>query len=240
VIKEIVYSNTQKKSVRLLPYIMMLYSMMLVSTGPFVNKLISIGPLFTSAAVITFPFTFIIADIVAEVYGYSIARKMVWMGLFCQFIFALLAVLVVLLPYPMTTWNHNLAYHYVFGNLLEVYFSALISAPVGDFINIYLMSKFKILTRGKFFWCRSVLAIAIGQLAYTVICASLIFYKTLNPHDLLIMIITTYLVTIFYVFVLSVPGAFIAKLVKQFEHCDIYDYKTNFNPFRWNDDEEIA
>jgi len=229
--------KTNHHQFKYLPYITMFYTMMLVSTGVYVNKTITLGPLITSAASISFPITLIIANLVTEVYGYSIARRMIWMGLFCQLIFALISVLVVKLPYPIL-WHDNSHYEYVLGNLIYVFLAALIAAPVGDFINIFTISKTKILFRGKLFWFRSIISIAFGKFAYTSICAIAIFHNRLDNHGMILMILGTYMLTLLYVGLLSYPGSLIALALKYFECCDAYDFHTNFNPFKLTSDEE--
>ena len=211
----------------------MLYTMTLISTGVYVNKIIVFGPLLTTAASVSFPITFIIADVVTEVYGYNAAKNMIWNGLFCQFLFAIMSVLIVHIPTPKT-WHYNSDYVYVLGNLIYVYFCALVSAPIGDFTNIYVLSKLKTLYKGRYFWVRSTCASAVGKLAYTIICISLIYYKQLGHSDLMRMIVGTYLISIVYIMVLATPASFFSLILKRIEKIGDLDFFVNYNPFTLN------
>ncbi len=44
------------------------------------QKLIRIGPLTTSGAVVLFPITYIFGDVFTEVYGYAASRRAIWLG----------------------------------------------------------------------------------------------------------------------------------------------------------------
>ena len=49
-------------------------------------RLIAFGPLITDAGTIIFPLTFIVGDLITEVYGYQYARQAIWIGFFTNIV----------------------------------------------------------------------------------------------------------------------------------------------------------
>src|SRR5579863_4711022 len=85
-------------------FIAMLYVTISVTATVLAYRFVAIGQTTVSGATIIFPFNFFIIDIIAEVYGFNISRKIIWMGLICELIFALLSEFLIFMPYP-SFWN---------------------------------------------------------------------------------------------------------------------------------------
>lgn len=185
-----------------------------------------------SAATFIFPLTYAIGDIVTEVYGYNMARKLIWLSLFLQFIFAMLITAAINLPSP-TFWTFNDAYTTVFGSTLRFVLAGTIANIASNFMNVYIVSKLKIPMEGRLFWVRSILSTLISGLLLTAIIVAVGFFGSeINVPKAGIMFKSTYFCEIFYALALVIPAALIAKFLKTSEKVDVYDYNTNFNPFR--------
>ena len=61
-------------------------------------KFSDIGGVVLSGATIVFPLTYLFGDIIAEVYGYETAKKLIWIALFSEFVFAIIIKSVINLP----------------------------------------------------------------------------------------------------------------------------------------------
>jgi uncharacterized integral membrane protein (TIGR00697 family) len=212
------------------------YTLFLLISSVFINKLVLAFNHITTMSAFFFPLTVIISDIVLEVYGYRVARTMVWLGLLTQFLFAILSKLALVIPQP-PGYGINIHYNYVLNNLIPIYFGALAAAVVADFINIYLLSKLKILTKGKYFVLRAIACGTIGNFFYTAICCLVIYY----PHQPLKYVVEIgtmiYLIKLAYVCVFAIPAALLATTIKKKGEIDVYDYNVNFNPFKVFDNE---
>ncbi len=62
------------------------------------GKIVQLGIFTVSVTVFYFPFTYIIADVLTEVYGYAKARSVIWMVLFSSVIAGVIYSIVVFLP----------------------------------------------------------------------------------------------------------------------------------------------
>src|SRR5579875_1473154 len=83
------------------------------------QKIVRIGPLATSGAMVLFPVTYIFGDIFTEVYGYTASRRAIWLGFFgTALLYAVSAVVIALPPDP--EWHNQQAFVIVFGFLPRI------------------------------------------------------------------------------------------------------------------------
>lgn len=195
------------------------------------SKITSIGPLTFDAGTILFPLSYIFGDIFTEVYGYSRARKMIWIGFFCNVLMGLILLLVQILP-PAQGWSNQQAYESILGMTPRIIFASLVAYLIGEFSNSILLAKIKIKTKGKSLWLRTIGSSVFGELFDTVIFVFIAFYGV-YPMTLLTTIILSNYVFKLGVEVLFTPVTyFIVNKLKHIEQEDYYDKKTNFNPFK--------
>lgn len=194
-------------------------------------KLITLGPTLLPGATLIFPLTYIIGDIVAEVYGYTVAKKIIWVTLICELFFAIAIQLIIRLPSPHF-WEHQLAYHAVIDPILRFVLAGILGIVSSSFINIYIISKWKILMKGKHFWLRSLGSSAIGGLVLTVVTILFGFGGNIHWSKLLGMILSVYSMEVLYSLLGIWPASIITGFLKLEEQLDVYDTKTNFNPFK--------
>lgn len=202
-------------------------------SGFVLNRLISIdGNYYITGGTFIYFFSPIICDVVTEVYGYKIARQMLWSGIFAQFFMAICATLIMKAPYP-TFWASNDAdYAVVLGPLLRSSISGFFAIFIGQFTNAYLVSKWKILLKGKYFWLRSVASSFIGDSLTVTIAILGIFIGRMPTHDLSDTLIPELIIMILFSLLASIPASFLAKFLKRAENIDPYDSGINFNPFK--------
>lgn len=196
-------------------------------------KMVSLNLLFAinSGATFIFPMTYALGDVITEVYGYKIARKLIWLSLLLQFIFSLLVTTIVHLPSP-SYWTGSSAYFLVFGSIIKFVLAGTIANLVSNFMNVYIVSKLKIPFEGKFFGIRSILSTAVSGFFLVAIIIAIGFTgKDLTITQSWIMFKSTYSLEILYSFLLVVPAALTTKFLKKSENVDVYDIDTNFNPF---------
>lgn len=213
----------------LLP-LMMLYLMATLAADVVANKFVTLGPLLESGATLIFPLTYLIGDVVTEVYGYQVARKFIWLNLSCEFIFAILILMVINLDSP-TSIPHQTEFKYSLGNMLRFVVSGMIANIVSDFLNIYLISRWKIFMKGQFFWFRSIASTAISELLLVVITGFSAFTGTIALMDVAKVAASAYVLEIAYAILFVLPGWWLIMFLKKAEGLDVYDYHVNYNPF---------
>lgn len=129
--------------------------------------------------------------------------------------------------------HNQIEFNHTLGNMLRFVISGIIANIVSNFLNVYLISKWKILMKGKHFWLRSVASTALSELMLNIITGTLAFAGTLTLGHVGNIILSGYLLEIFYAFIFVWPGWVLILYLKKKEHIDVYDYNTNYNPFRY-------
>ena len=195
-------------------------------------KMVAIGSILEPGPPFIFPLSYTIADIIAEVYGYAQAKKILFMTLIFQFLYALLVTIVVNLPHP-EFWTMQTAYNQVFGDLTRFVGAGSLAVVSSHFLNIYVFSKWKILLNGKHFWLRSMGSSAIGGFILIAVIIIFGYSGTVDTQASLSMFFSIYALELLYAAITAWPAWLIAGYLKIKERLDVYDLNTNFNPFNF-------
>lgn len=180
-----------------------------------------------------YPLTFVLSDILAEVYGYHRTAKIILFSFFLQFLFSIACLGIIHLPYP-DFFHDNNAYQQVLGHLLRIFAGSFVAAIIGAFLNIYLLSKWKIFYRGRFFALRSLSSSFIGELVYTIISITIMSYNKYSLGVLAMLIFYSMLTKIIYNLLTILPATITVNLVKYAEKIDIIDEQNMHNPLNLN------
>lgn len=189
-----------------------------------------IGPMLEPGGILVFPLTFTICDIVGEVYGYAYPRLFIWIGVLAELIFSLVTIIVSHAPAPVF-FEHTEAYQIVFDPTLRYVGAGLIGLLIGEFANVYLLAKWRIFLKGKFFIFRSLLSTAFGQACLTIIVDILNYTGKLSISELGWMMVCGYSWKMCCALIFVFPAWLLVKHLKKIEKVDHYDVHTNFNPF---------
>ncbi len=228
---------------RWLPAITGVFVTSLIVSNIIAVKLISVGPIFLSAAIILFPVSYIFGDILTEVYGYARARRVIWVGFGCN----LLAVVAIWLSIELPSapfWrmgpfdspqSSQAAYETIFGFTPRILAASFLAYLAGEFLNSFVLAKLKIATRGRHLWMRTIGSTVVGQLVDSGIFISLAFYGTLPLEALGAVIFNQWWMKSAYEAVLTPLTYLVVNYLKKVEQEDYYDRGTNFNPLRWRE-----
>lgn len=224
-------SPDKKNTHTILPLIAMCYMVGILLADVFVNRMIGSNHWYTSGAAIGFPLAFTVADVIAEVYGYQVARNIIWYGFAGEFLFVVLSLLTMHLPFPVF-WKNEPSFNMVFANLPFAFLIGLMTAPIGDFINIYVIVKWKIRFKGRYFILRCILASTLGELVDSIIIGLLLHAVNHWQGDTWTIVFVIFLFKILYSALSAIPAKFVIDVLKKYEGIDVYDYSTQFNPFK--------
>ncbi len=211
--------------------IAMIYVTASVAADTVAYKFFAMGPLIESGATLIFPITYTIGDIITEVYGYAIARKIIWFGLSCELIFAVLLEIIIRLHAP-SGFQYQNEYKDILNPILWFVLSGIFADVTSSFVNIYIISKFKIFMRGKHFIFRSIGSTAIAEGVMNIILCTLAFTTFTKFMNVVNIIISAYLLEMFYAVMFVVPAAILIQVLKRAENMDAYDINTNYSIFR--------
>lgn len=203
----------------------------LITANIIIVKQISLGPVILPAAIIIFPVSYIISDILTEVYGYSLARKVIWLGFICNLITVAAIWLAGILPAASSFEAQN-AYDRILGNTPRFLVASFLAYLAGEFANAYVLSKMKIATRGRWLWTRTIGSTLVGEGLDTVIVLSIGFIGILPAGTLGLMILGHWAVKVIYEVAATPFTYMVVAYLKRKEGIDYYDYDTDFNPVR--------
>lgn len=210
----------------------------LVTSNVFVPRLWQVGklPLQLSGAVIIFPISYIINDLLTEVYGYRRAMLVIWLGFGMSAFVALAGQIVTWLPAPLSPESAEVAesFNRLFGLVPRTMVSSLLAFILGSHVNAWVMSKMKVATQGRGFGWRAILSSLAGELSDSLFFYPLAFAGVLPTNAILGLIATQVTVkTLYEVIILPVTSRLSRKL-KEAESLDTYDYNISYNPFKLN------
>jgi uncharacterized integral membrane protein (TIGR00697 family) len=196
-------------------------------------KLVSLGGLTLPAAIIIFPLSYIFGDILTEVYGYRAARRVIWLGFFCNLIAVIGIWLGGLLP-SASVWEDQQAYDRILGYTPRLLIASFTAYLIGEFSNSFVMSKMKIRTKGRWLWTRTIGSTIVGQGLDSAVFILIAFAGT--AWFVPISIVHHWLVKTGYEVVATPFTYAIVGYLKRKEGIDTYDHEINFNPlgFDWS------
>ncbi len=183
------------------------------------------------AGILFFPVSYVIGDVLTEVYGYARARRCIWVG-FCALIFmAFMSFVVVSLP-PAVGWTGQVAYESVFGQVPRIVFASIVAFWAGEFVNSFVLARMKILTQGKHLWSRTIGSTVFGQAVDSVIFYPLAFLGVWSSAQVLTVLITNWLLKVLWEALLTPVTYAVVGWLKRHEGVDVYDEETDFSPFK--------
>ena len=201
----------------------------LITANIMAVKLISIAGFILPAAIIIFPISYIVGDVLTEVYGYRQARQVIWLGFLCNLIAVVAIWIGGLLP-PAPFWQGQEAYKTILGYTPRLLIASFIAYLVGEFSNAFILAKLKIATQGRWLWLRTIGSTLVGQGLDSLVFITIAFVDTIPAAGLMSAIITQWLAKSGYEAVATPLTYWVVNFLKRQEGLDVYDYETRFNP----------
>jgi len=191
-----------------------------------------IGPWPFGAGILFFPISYVIDDVLTEVYGFARARRAIWAGFAALLFMALMEWTVVHLPVAQG-WTGQPAYERVFGSGWRIILASMTAFFVGDFLNSVVLAKMKIWTDGKYLWTRTIGSTVVGEGADSLIFYPLAFYGMADwPIDVLgAVMLSQFVLKVGWEAILTPVIYAIVGWLKRHEGVDVYDVGTDFTPF---------
>lgn len=218
------------KQYKLVGPITVLYVTLQLVSDVTAAKLIPVFGYPVSVTAIYFPVTYIFADVLTEVYGYAIGRRVLWTVLLCSALAAAVYQLVAWLP-PAPGFEGNAAYVQIFSQVPRIVLGSWVAVFAGEILNDFVLAKMKVWTNGKHLWSRLVGSTVVGQLMNTALFYTVGLYGVIPTKLLIESIISGWLIKCI-VEVALIPVTYVViNKVKKIENEDFFDRITNFNPF---------
>ncbi len=192
-----------------------------------------IGPWPFGAGVLFFPVSYVLGDVLTEVYGYANARRCIWAGFAAMLFMAFMATVVVALP-PAADWGNQAAYEAVFGQVPRIVFASIAAFWAGEFVNSYVLAKMKIWTQGRMLWTRTIGSTIFGEGVDSALFYPLAFLgaEGWTTNLVITVALTQWGIKTLWEAVLTPVTYAIVGFLKRREGVDVFDTDTDFSPFR--------
>lgn len=216
------------KKQNLYPIVMAAFAVVLILSNTTAVKLSPFGPFVWTSAIILFPVAYILGDVITEVYGYAGARKIFWVGVASN--------LLMVVVYTATIWLPSLdpefgaIYKRVLGQVPRIVMASMVGIWCGQFANAYVMSRMKVLTKGRWLWTRTISSTLVGETIDTAIFATLGFALVVPWSVVGQMIYSAAIFKTLYEVAATPITYLVVNWFKKVEG-EVYDYDVGYTPF---------
>jgi len=210
------------------PYIMVAFVTVLILSNTVAVKLCPFGPFVWTAAIVLFPIAYILGDVITEVYGYAGARRIFWVGLVANLSMALVYTIADRLPALDPEFGAK--FGVVLRQVPRIAAASMVGVWCGQFSNAFVMSKMKILTKGRWLWTRTIASTLVGETVDTAVFAFLGFALTVPWGVIGQMVYSAALFKTLYEAAVTPLTYLVVNAIKRYEG-EVFDYKVNYNPF---------
>ena len=120
-----------------------------------------------SVGIIAYPVTFIVTDLISELYGKRRANQVVLAGFFASVFTVVLVYVAMAVPTADISPLDNVTFEKVFGLSGPAFFGSMLAYLTAQFIDIRIFHFWKRLTEGKYLWLRNNASTMCSQLVDT-------------------------------------------------------------------------
>ena len=184
-------------------------SLYLVSNVMAVKVIDLFGLFYFDAGTITFPFAYMLGDVLTELWGYRTAKRVIWMTLFCNILMVICTQIGVWLPSPDYLAETATAYNHIFTYVPRIVLGSLVGFLLGELSNAWIMERIKQKTKGKRLWVRTIGSSMVAYLFDSLPFVLIGFLGTVSTHDLVMMILFQYGAKLLIEAVLGTPMAYL-------------------------------
>ncbi len=203
----------------------------LLTANTIATKLVTVGGIVLTAGVVIFPLSYVLGDVLTEVWGYAASRRVIWLGFACNALMVGAVWLGGEIP-AAPFWKGQAAYDEILGQTPRILAASFAGYLAGEFANSFVLAKLKIATKGRWLWTRTIGSTLVGQALDTAIFVTLAFAGTVPGAVLAGIVAGQWAVKVAYE-AAATPLTYAAVAwLKASERVDAYHYDTDFNPMR--------
>lgn len=197
------------------------------------NRLVGSDSFFVLGGTLTSPFIFVLDNIVAEIYGYRVAQFMIISAFIVLTIFVIICQSIIFAPYP-AIFKEQHAYFYVLGpNFFRIEMSGFVAYIISNLLNSYIISRWKILVKGRIFWIRNLGASAFSEILFSFLAVFMMELHSIPVNNILRIIIISCVIKIIFTLCFSYPAQVLVNYLKKLTGIDVYDFKNEFTPAKF-------
>jgi uncharacterized integral membrane protein (TIGR00697 family) len=183
-------------------------------------KLVEMSGRVFPAGLVIFPLSYLLGDVLTEVYGVRAARRVIWLGFACNLL--ALGAIQAAIHLPALDPDFQRAYDQVLGTTWRLFLASLAAYIVGELANAYVLAVMKGATGGRFLWTRTIGSTIVGEGLDSLIFVTIAFAGTgaalVNP------VVTTWLIKVGWETVATPLTYAVVNYLKRSEGVDVYDF----------------
>lgn len=215
---------------RFLWLLILSYSMVIITSNWFDARLVEVFGMAVSPGTLIFPLSFLISDIITEVYGYKHARRAIWTALIFNVLIIAYGQLLISLPSPSFATNND-SFDKLIAMDAQIICGSFMAYLIAEPISSFIVAKMKVLTNGKLMGLRFVSSTLVSAAIDTAVFVFIAFYGVFSNSEIALLILNVWLIKVL-IEIIGMPLSIkIANILKAKENLDIYDKNTSFNLF---------
>lgn len=206
-----------------------IYGALLIVSNIIVTKLVQVGPFLITAAFFTYPAVYVVSDIMTEIYGYKLSMKAIWANFAAQALVAVFLAIAVRLPGIDPAIQEAMAT--LFSTTWRVVLGSLAAYWVGDWLNSFVMSKLKVVQKGRWFFLRAMASSIPAHFIDTALFTVVAFSGIWASGDIVSNILSEGILASIYELAMFPLTFAIVRWWKRKEKLDVYDEGIDYKPF---------
>jgi queuosine precursor transporter len=199
----------------------------LVVSNVIAVKLVEVSGRVFPAGLVVFPLSYLLGDVLTEVYGFRAARAVIWLGFACN-LMAVLAIQAAMALPAAPFFGDDEAYDKILGTTWRLFLASLAAYLAGELVNSAVLARMKVATGGRFLWTRTIGSTVVGEGLDSAIFVTLAFAGTGTP--LVDPILTTWAIKVAYETAATPLTYALVNTLKRREGVDVFDRDTSFSP----------
>ncbi len=150
------------------------------------------GLFYFDAGTITFPFAYMLGDVLTEIWGFKMAKRVIWTTFFCNLVMVICTQVGVWLPSPEHLADTEAAYNHLFNYVPRIVVASLAGFLLGELSNAWVMDKMKQKMKGRKLWVRTIGSSMVGYVFDTLPFVLIAFLGVVTTKELLLMMAFQY------------------------------------------------
>ncbi len=200
----------------------------LIVSNIIVVKTVQVFGLIFAAANMIYPITYILDDVFTEVYGFKKARFVTWMSFLCNLIVVIFFTITIALP-ASSEFKYQTDLVNILGNTPRVLCASFLSFVAGSLSNAIVLSKLKLVTKGKFLFIRTIASTLVGEALDCIIFFPFAMYGTISNDALFHVMINAFFFKVGLEIAFTPITYFVVANVKKYEGIDTFDHDEKYH-----------
>jgi uncharacterized integral membrane protein (TIGR00697 family) len=195
-------------------------------------------PLAFDGGTLLFPLAYVFGDVLTEVYGFRAGRRVIWTGFCALALASLIFFLLRVLPADASweAYAGSAAYDAILGGMSTggIALASLLGYWVGEFSNSAVLSRVKVLMKGKFLWVRTIGSTLVGEFLDSLVFVTVASVTGVFGWELFAsLVLTNYLFKCLIEVIMTPVTYLTVRKLKQKEGIDTFDREEKYNPFHF-------